>query len=208
MSQFWPKYWSFSFNISPSNEYSWLISSMIDWSDLLAVQGTLESSITPLFKRINSSALSLLYGPTLTSIHDYWKSIALTIWIFAGKVMSLLYAVWVCHSFSSKEQAGRISWLQSLSAVNLELRKIVCHCFPCVPIYFPWSDGKTTRSSFPECCFKPAFSLSPFTFIKRLFKYSSLSAIKVSSSYLRGYWYLSWQSWCWCMLPSLAFCMM
>ena len=70
----WSKYWSFSFNISPSNEYSGLISFRIDWLDLLAVQGSLESSPTPQFKSINSSALNLLYGPTLTSIHDSWKN--------------------------------------------------------------------------------------------------------------------------------------
>ena len=65
----WPKYWSFSFSISPSNEYSRLISFRMDWLDLLAVQ---ESSPIPQFKSINSSAL--LYSPTLTSIHDYWKN--------------------------------------------------------------------------------------------------------------------------------------
>ena len=69
----WPKYWSFSFSISPSNEYSGLISFRVDWLDLLAVQGTLKSSPTPQFKSINSSMLSLLCGSTLTSIHDYWK---------------------------------------------------------------------------------------------------------------------------------------
>ena len=69
-----PQYWSFSFSISPSNEYSGLISFRIDWLDLLAVQGTLESSLTPQFKSINSSALSFLNIPTLTSIHDYWKN--------------------------------------------------------------------------------------------------------------------------------------
>ena len=70
----WPKYWSFSFSISPSNEYSGLISFRMDWLDLLAVQGTLKSSPTPQFKSINSSVLSFLYSPTLTSIHDYWKN--------------------------------------------------------------------------------------------------------------------------------------
>ena len=70
----WPKYWSFSFSISPSNEYSGLISFRMDCLDLLAVQGAQESSPTPQFKSINSSALSFLYGPTLTSIHDYWKN--------------------------------------------------------------------------------------------------------------------------------------
>ena len=69
----WPKYWSFSFSISPSNEHPGLISFRMDWLDLLAVQGTLESSPTPQFKSINSSVLNL-YGPTLTSIHDYWKN--------------------------------------------------------------------------------------------------------------------------------------
>ena len=70
----WPKYWNFRFNISPFNEYSELISFRIDWLDLLAVQGTQESSPTPQFKSINSLALSFLYSPTLISIHDYWKN--------------------------------------------------------------------------------------------------------------------------------------
>ena len=71
----WPKYWSFSFNISPSNEYSGLIYFRMDWLDLLAVQETLKSLLkTPQFKRINSSVPSFHYNPTLTSIHDYWVS--------------------------------------------------------------------------------------------------------------------------------------
>ena len=70
----WPAYWSFSLSVSPYNEYSGLISFRMDWLDLLAVQGTLKSSPTPQFKSINSSVLSFLYGPTLTSAHDYWKN--------------------------------------------------------------------------------------------------------------------------------------
>ena len=70
----WPKYWSFSFNISPSNEYSGLISFRMDWLDLLAVQRTQEYSPTPQFKSFSSLALSFLYSPTQTSIHDYWKN--------------------------------------------------------------------------------------------------------------------------------------
>ena len=71
----WPKYWSFSFNISPSNEHPGLISFRMDWLDLLAVQrDSQESSPTPQFKSINSSVLSFLYSPTLTSIHDHWKN--------------------------------------------------------------------------------------------------------------------------------------
>ena len=70
----WPKYWSFSFSISPSHEHSGLISFRIDWFDLLAVQRTQGSSPAPQFESINSSALSILYGTALTSIHDYWKN--------------------------------------------------------------------------------------------------------------------------------------
>ena len=71
----WTKYWRLSLSISPSDEYSGLISFRIDWFDLLVVQGTLiKSFLIPQFKSINSSVLSLLNGPTLTSIHDYWKN--------------------------------------------------------------------------------------------------------------------------------------
>ena len=71
----WPIYWSFSFSISPSNEYSGLISLRIDWFDLLAVQGALKSLLQAhSSKNINSSVLSFLYNPILTSIHDYWKN--------------------------------------------------------------------------------------------------------------------------------------
>ena len=88
----WPKYWSFCFSISPSNECLGFISFRIDWFDLLAVQGTLkESCPTPQFESISSLALSLLYGPTLTSIYDYEKPIALTRWNLVSKVISLLF---------------------------------------------------------------------------------------------------------------------
>ena len=70
----WPQYWSFSFNISPSSEHPGLMSFRMEWLSLLAVQGTLETSLTPQFKSINSSALSFLHSPTLTSIHDHWKN--------------------------------------------------------------------------------------------------------------------------------------
>ena len=71
----WPKHWSFSFSISPSNEYSGLISFRMDWLGLLAVQGTLKSLLQqPRFESINSLALSFLYSPTLTSVHDYWEN--------------------------------------------------------------------------------------------------------------------------------------
>ena len=70
----WPKYWSFSFSTSPSSEHPGLISFRMDWLDLLAIQGTQESSPTPQFRSINFSVLSFLHIPTLTSIHDHWKN--------------------------------------------------------------------------------------------------------------------------------------
>ena len=87
----WPKYWSFHFSIHPSNEYSELVSFGIDWLDLLAVQGTLKSVLQyHRFSSINSLVLSLLYGPTLTSLMTTGKTTALTNLTFIGKVISLL----------------------------------------------------------------------------------------------------------------------
>ena len=70
----WPKYWSFSFSISPSNEYSGLISFRMDWLDLLAVQGLSRVFTKTTVQNINSSVLSFLYSPTLTSMQDHWKN--------------------------------------------------------------------------------------------------------------------------------------
>ena len=70
----WPKYWSFSFNISPSNEYSGLISFRMDWLDLLAIQGTLKSLLQHHSSKASILRCSALRSPTLTSIHDYWKN--------------------------------------------------------------------------------------------------------------------------------------
>ena len=70
----WPKFWTFIFSIGPFTKHSGLISFRMDWLDLFAVQGTLESSPIPKFKSINSLVLSFLYSPTLTSIHDHWKN--------------------------------------------------------------------------------------------------------------------------------------
>ena len=113
----WPKYWSFSFNISSSSEYSGLISFRMDWFDLLTVQATLKSLVQYQFKSIDSSAFSLLYDPNLTYICDYWKTIALTTLIFVGKVMSLLFNVLFRFviAFLSRSKHLLISWLQSPS---------------------------------------------------------------------------------------------
>ena len=135
----WPKYWSFSFNISPSSEYSGLIYFRMDWLDLLAVQGTLRS----LLQHHSSKASILLHSAffiVLTSIHDYWKTIALTRRTFVDKVISLLFNRLSRLVITSLPRSKRllISWLQSPSAVILEPPKNkVSHCFHCFPVYFP-----------------------------------------------------------------------
>ena len=140
----WPKYWSFSFSINPSNEYSGLSSFRIDWLDLLAVQGTVKSfSASPQFKNINSSVLSFLYNPTFTTIHDSGKPIALTRWTSVGKVMSLL---WNMLSRLVITFLPRSKCLNFMAAVTIcsdfgAPQNKVWHCFHCFPIYFPWSGG-------------------------------------------------------------------
>ena len=116
----WPKYWSFSFSISPSNDYSGLISFRMDWLDLLAVQGTLKS----LFHH-HSSKASVLWCPAFFIVqlsHPYMttgKPIALTRWTFVGKVMSLLFNMLsrLVITFLSRSKRIVTSWLQSPSAV-------------------------------------------------------------------------------------------
>ena len=124
MSQFFAsgghKYWSFNLSISPSKKYSALISFRIDLLNLLAVQWTVkEFSTAPQFKCINSSALSFLHSPTLTSIHDYWKNHALIRQTFVGKVMSLIFNMLsrLVITFLPRRKCILISWLQSPSAV-------------------------------------------------------------------------------------------
>ena len=123
----WPKYWSFRFSISSSNENSGLISFRIDCLDLLAVQGTLKCLLpTPQFNSMNSSVLSFLYSPTLTSIHDYWKKHSLTRRTFVGKVMSLLLNMLsrLVKAFLPRSKHLSILWLQPPSALILEPKKI------------------------------------------------------------------------------------
>ena len=183
----WPKYWSFSFNIRLSSEYSGLISFKMDWLDLLAVQGTLKSLL-----QHHSSKASILRHSAFFIVqlsHPYkttGKTIASTRQTFVGKVMSLFFNMLsrLVITFLPRGKHLLISWVQSPSAVILEPPKIVCHCFHCFPIYLPWSDG--TRCHDLSFLNVESFSLSSFTFIKRLFSSSSLSAIRVvSSAYLR-----------------------
>ena len=185
-----PKHWSFTFNISPSNEHPGLISFRMNWFDLLAVQGTLKS----LLQRHSSKASILrhlaffivqLWHPYMTT----GKAIALTRWTFVGKVMSLLFNMLSRFVITFLLRCKRllISWLQSPSAMILEPSKIksatistvspsICHEVMGLDamIFVFWMLN-----------FKPTFSLFSFTFIKRLFS-SSLSATRmVPSAYLR-----------------------
>ena len=97
----WPKYWSFSFSISSSNEYSGLISFRIDWFDILAVQGTLKNLL-----QHHSSKASILWCSAFIMAQLSHPYMTLTIRTFVGKVMSLLFKSYICHSFSSKEKAS------------------------------------------------------------------------------------------------------
>ena len=122
----WPKYRSFSFSISPSSEYSELISFRMDWFDLLAVQRALKSLLQHQFKSSNSLAFSLFYGPTLRTIRDYLKNHSLTRWTFVSKVMSLLFNTLsrLAIAFLPRSKCLLISWLRSPSAVILKSKKI------------------------------------------------------------------------------------
>ena len=123
----WPKYWSFSFNISPSNEHSGLISFWMDWLDLLAVQGTLKSLL-----QHHSSKASILRHSAFFTVqlsHPYMttgKTIALSRQTFVGKVMSLLLNMLsrLVITFLPRSKRLLISWLQSPSAVILEPKEI------------------------------------------------------------------------------------
>ena len=197
----WPKYWRFSFNISSSNEQSGLISFRMDWLDLLAVQGTLKRLL-----QHHSSKASILQHSAFFPVqlsHPYMTTgttVALTRWTSFGKVISVLFNMLsrLVITFLPRSKHLLISWLQSPSAVILEppwkgkfhtvstVSPSICHevMGPDAMIFVFWM-----------LSFKPTFSLSSFTFIKRLFSSSSLSTIKVvSSAYLR-FWHISQQYW-------------
>ena len=133
----WPKYWSFSFSISPSNKKSGLISFRID---LLAVQGTLKSLLQHHSSKASILRCSVFFmvqlsHPNMTT----GKTIALTRWTFVGRVICLLFNMLsrLVMAFLPRSKHLLISWWKSPSAVILESKKIVYHCFHCFPIYLP-----------------------------------------------------------------------
>ena len=168
----WPKNWSSSFSISPSSEYSELISFRMNWLDLLAVQGTLKSLL-----QYHSSKASILWYSAFFIVqfsHQYMttgKTVALTRWTFVGKVMSLLFNMLsrLVITFLPRSKRLLISWLQSPSVVILEPRKIKSPLFPLFPhLYHEVMGPNAMILAFWMLSFKQTFSLSSFTFIKRL----------------------------------------
>ena len=186
LHMWWPKYWSLSLSISPSNEHPGLVSFRMDWLDVLAVQGTRESPL-----QHHNSKTSILWRLAFFTVqlsHPYrttGKTIALTRRTFVGKVMSLLFNMLsrLVTTFLPRSKRLLISWLHSPSAVILEPRKIksdtVSTVSPSISHKVMGSDAMILV--FWMLSFKPTFSLSSFTFIKRLFSSSSLSAIRVVS---------------------------
>ena len=239
----WPKYWSFNFSISPSKEYSGLISFRMNWLDLLAVQRTLKS-----FLQNHSSKASILQCSAFFIVqlsHPYMttgKTIALTRKTFVGKVMSLLFNMLSRLVIAFLPRSKRLLFLFIyffdlfflvflILFFNFTILYWFCHIFKWIrhrytfhscSHYLQWfwrphqKKSVTISIVFPSIChevmgadamififwilsFKPAFSHSTFTFIKRLFSSSSLSAslsaIRMFSSAYLGYWYFSQQSW-------------
>ena len=213
----WPKYWSFSFSISPSSEYPGLISLRMDSLDLFAVQGTLKSLL-----RYHSSKASVLQCSAFLIVqlsHPYMttgKTIALTRWTFVGKVMSLFLNMLsrLVIAFLLRSKCLLISWLQSPAAVILEPPpppqiKSLTVSIVSASICHEMMRTDAMILIFWMLSFKPTFSLSYFTFIKRLLSSSLLSAIRVvSSAFLRLLIFLLEILIPACVSSSLAFLMM
>ena len=191
----WPKYWSFSFTISSSNEHPGLISFRMDWLDLLAIQGTLKSLLQHHSSKASIFRHSVFF--TVQFSHPYMitgKTIALTRQTFVGKVMSLLFNMLsrLVIIFLPRSKRLLISWLQSPSAVILEPQKIKTDT---VSIVSPSISHEVMGPDamilvFWMLRFKPTFSLSSFTFVKRLFS-------RVQQVKWRVGWSISWNQDCW-----------
>jgi len=196
----WPKYWSFDFNFSPSNEFSGLISFRIDWFDLLAVQGTLKcllqhhSSKASILRHSAFFMVQLSY-PYMTA----GKTTVLTRWTFVDKVMFLLFNMLsrLVIAFLPRSKRLLISWLQSPSAVIFEPKKIKSHCFHCFPVCLLWSDGTRYHDlKFFECWVLSQLFHSPLLPSSRG-SLVPLYFLPLGRYHLRiwGYWYFFWQSW-------------
>ena len=138
------KYWSFSFSISPSNEYSGLTSFRMDWLALLAVQGTLRSLLQHCSSKesiLRRSALFILSHPYMTT----GKTIALIRWTFVGKVMSLLFNMLSRLVIAFIPRSKHLFYFMAAVIISSDFgapQNKVCYCLHCFPIYLPWSDGQ------------------------------------------------------------------
>ena len=199
----WPKYWSFSFSISPSNEYSGLIFFRTYWSDLLAVQGALKS-----FLQHHSLKASFLWCWAFFMIelaYPYMttgKTLALTIWTFIGKMMSV-FNTWsrFVIAFLPRSKRLLISWLQSSSTVILEPKKIKSVTVSIFfPIYITWSDGTRCHDlPFLKIFFCWVFSQLFHSPLSPLSRGSLLPLFFLPLGWCNWhiwcYWYFSQQSW-------------
>ena len=163
---------------------------MTDRSDLLAVQGTLKSLLQHHSLKASILQCSAFFMVQLAHLGmTTGKTIALTMWTFVGKVMSLLFITLSRFVIAFLAKSKRLNFMAAVTVrSDFEAQENkVCHYFHCFPIYLPWSDGTRCHDLFFWMLnFKPAFSLCSFTFIKRLFSSSSLSTFRVvSSAYLR-----------------------
>ena len=146
----WPKCWSFILNISPSSEYSGLLSFRMDWLDLLAVQGTLKSLL-----QHHSSKPSILQRSAFFMVqlsHQYMttgKTIALARWTSVSKVMSLLFNMLSRLVIAFLPRSKWLNFMAAVTICSVWSPKIkACHCFHSFPIYLPWSDGTGCHDSF------------------------------------------------------------
>ena len=174
-----------SASVLPMNVQGWFPLGLSDLISLLS-KG-LSRVFSNMFKSICSSVLCLLYGPNLTSVHDHWQDIALTIWTLVGKVMSLLFTTLsrFVIAFLSRSNQFLVWRLQSHLQCFWSQKEGICLCLHLFQLHLPWSDGTRCHDLyFLMLNFKPAFSLS--TFIKRPYSSSLISAIMaVSSACLR-----------------------
>ena len=163
----------------------------MDWVDFLAVQGTLKSLLQHHSSKASILRCSAVFIVQLS--HPYMttgKTIALTMQTFVSKITPLLFNMlsrWVI-AFLTISKRLLISWLHSPSAVILELKKIVSHCFHCFLIYLPWNDGMDAMILvFWMLSFKPTFSLSFFTFTVKLFDFHCRSLLDLQG-HVRYHW--------------------
>ena len=209
----WPKYWSFSFSISPSNEHPRLISFTMDWLDLLAVQGTLKTLL-----QYHSSKASILWCSAFFMVqlsHPYMttgKTTALTTWPFVSKVMSMLFNMLSRLVIAFLPRSKRLNFMAAATICSDfgAQENSVCHYFHCFSIYLPWSDETGCHDlCFLNVEFQASFSTLLFHPFKRLFSSSLLSAIRVvSCAYLRLLLFLLAILIPVCASSSLAFLMM